>query len=90
MKKITKERLRYIANDIETIEISKITNEILGIALKRTISRNASNEEYVRFCMQEILKRNIYIHFDNSLKHGEIKIHFKNGDVRNYSLLVDK
>ena len=88
MKVITKERLIYIANDIQAIEMSEMTNAILAIKLEKNITDKVKRTNYINSLKQLIIKKDIKIYFDNLLDHGEIKIYFKNGDIRNY-LVVD-
>lgn len=88
MKEITKERLMHIANDIQTIEMSEMTNAILAVKLEKNITEKTRRTNYISSLKQLIIKKNINIYFDNLLEHGEIKIYFKNGDIRTY-LLVD-
>lgn len=88
MKEITKERLIHIANDIQTIEMSEMTNAILAVKLEKNITEKTRRTNYISSLKQLIIKKNINIYFDNLLEHGEIKIYFKNGDIRTY-LLVD-
>nr|DAY91480.1 MAG TPA: hypothetical protein [Caudoviricetes sp.] len=88
MKEITKERLMHIANDIQAIEMSEMTNAILAVKLEKNITEKTRRTNYISSLKQLIIKKNINIYFDNLLEHGEIKIFFKNGDIRTY-LLVD-
>lgn len=88
MKEITKERLIYIANDIQAIEMSEMTNAILAIKLEKNITDKVKRTNYINSLKQLIIKKDIKIYFDNLLDYGEIKIYFKNGDIRNY-LVVD-
>lgn len=88
MKEITKERLIHIANDIQAIEMSEMTNAILAVKLEKNITEKTRRTNYISSLKQLIIKKNINIYFDNLLEHGEIKIYFKNGDIRTY-LLVD-
>lgn len=88
MKEITKERLIHIANDIQTIEMSEMTNAILAVKLEKNITDKVKRKNYINSLKQLIIKKDIKIYFDNLLEHGEIKIYFKNGDIRTY-LLVD-
>ena len=88
MKEITKERLMHIANDIQTIEMSEMTNAILAVKLEKNITEKTRRTNYISSLKQLIIKKNINIYFDNLLERGEIKIYFKNGDIRTY-LLVD-
>mgnify|MGYP007007445825 CR=1 FL=1 len=88
MKEITKERLMYIANDIQTIEMSEMTNGILAVKLEKNITEKIKRTNYINSLKQLIIKKNINIYFNNLLEHGEIKIYFKNGDIKTY-LLVD-
>ncbi len=88
MKEITKERLMHIANDIQAIEMSEMTNAILAVKLEKNITEKTRRTNYISSLKQLIIKKNINIYFDNLLEHGEIKIYFKNGDIRTY-LLVD-
>lgn len=88
MKEITKERLIHIANDIQAIEMSEMTNAILAVKLEKNITEKTRRTNYISSLKQLIIKKNINIHFDNLLEHGEIKIYFKNGDIRTY-LLID-
>ena len=87
MKEITKERLMHIANDIQAIEMSEMTNAILAVKLEKNITDKVRTN-YINSLKQLIIKKDIKIYFDNLLDHGEIKIYFKNGDIRNY-LVVD-
>ena len=75
MKEITKERLIYIANDIQAIEMSEMTNAILAIKLEKNITDKVKRTNYINSLKQLIIKK-------------DIKIYFKNGDIRNY-LVVD-
>ena len=84
MKEITKERLMHIANDIQAIEMSEMTNAILAVKLEKNITEKTRRTNYISSLKQLIIKKNINIYFDNLLEHGEIKIYFKNGDIRNY------
>jgi hypothetical protein len=88
MKEITKERLMHIANDIQAIEMSEMTNAILAVKLEKNITEKTRRTNYISSLKQLIIKKNINIYFDNLLEHGEINIYFKNGDIRTY-LLVD-
>lgn len=88
MKEITKERLIHIANDIQTIEMSEMTNAILAVKLEKNITDKVKRKNYINSLKQLIIKKDIKIYFDNLLEHGEIKIYFKNGDIRTY-LLID-
>lgn len=88
MKEITKERLMHIANDIQAIEMSEMTNAILAVKLEKNITEKTRRTNYISSLKQLIIKKNINIYFDNLLEYGEIKIYFKNGDIRIY-LLVD-
>ena len=88
MKEITKARLIHIANDIQAIEMSEMTNAILAVKLEKNITEKTIRTNYISSLKQLIIKKNINIYFDNLLEHGEIKIYFKNGDIRTY-LLVD-
>ncbi len=88
MKEITKARLIHIANDIQAIEMSEMTNAILAVKLEKNITEKTRRTNYISSLKQLIIKKNINIYFDNLLEHGEIKIYFKNGDIRTY-LLVD-
>ena len=88
MKEITKERLMHIANDIQAIEMSEMTNAILAVKLEKNITEKTRRTNYISSLKQLIIKKNINIYFDNLLEHGEIIIYFKNGDIRTY-LLVD-
>ena len=88
MKEITKERLMHIANDIQAIEMSEMTNAILAVKLEKNITEKTRRTNYISSLKQLIIKKNINIHFYNLLEHGEIKIYFKNGDIRTY-LLID-
>ena len=88
MKEITKERLMHIANDIQAIEMSEMTNAILAVKLEKNITEKTRRTNYISSLKQLIIKKNINIYFDNLLEHGEIRIYFKNGDIRTY-LLVD-
>ena len=75
MKEITKERLIYIANDIQAIEMSEMTNAILAVKLEKNITDKVKRTNYINSLKQLIIKK-------------DIKIYFKNGDIRNY-LVVD-
>lgn len=87
MKEITKERLIHIANDIQAIEMSEMTNAILAVKLEKNITEKTRRTNYISSLKQLIIKKNINIYFDNLLEHGEINIYFKNGDIRTYLLI---
>lgn len=78
----------HIANDIQAIEMSEMTNAILAVKLEKNITEKTRRTNYISSLKQLIIKKNINIYFDNLLEHGEINIYFKNGDIRTY-LLVD-
>lgn len=87
MKEITKERLMHIANDIQAIEMSEMTNAILAVKLEKNITEKTRRTNYISSLKRLIIKKNINIYFDNLLEHGEIKIYFKNGNIRTYLLI---
>lgn len=87
MKEITKARLIHIANDIQAIEMSEMTNAILAVKLEKNITEKTRRTNYISSLKQLIIKKNINIYFDNLLEHGEINIYFKNGDIRTYLLI---
>ena len=87
MKEITKARLIHIANDIQAIEMSEMTNAILAVKLEKNITEKTRRTNYISSLKQLIIKKNINIYFDNLLEHGEINIYIKNGDIITYLLI---
>lgn len=47
MKEITKERLMHIANDIQAIEMSEMTNAILAVKLEKNITDKVKRTNYI-------------------------------------------
>ena len=47
MKEITKERLMHIANDIQAIEMSEMTNAILAVKLEKNITEKTRRTNYI-------------------------------------------
>lgn len=71
-----------------SLDMGSISNAILAVKLEKNITDKVKRTNYINSLKQLIIKKDIKIYFDNLLDHGEIKIYFKNGDIRNY-LVVD-
>ena len=59
MKEITKERLMHIANDIQAIEMSEMTNAILAVKLEKNITDKVKRTNYINSLKQLIIKKDI-------------------------------